>query len=535
MDSNQLIHLDSVPNFKDKNEIKPWLQKIFYPQGIEIVIERSDSLKVVFKCKAAKRGRKSQEELTEEERLRQEALAREHEMKRKSMGNKRCVSRYNHCPFRVRATYSLKRKKWSVVVLNNTHTHPLKFNPLSEEYKKFKEKLRADNDVDAIKMFDELEYRTQHNLPLPTSIIPCDCGLTNEVKSFDVVLPKTMVPDELSVKASEISLKKVLEEDENCTFLTNLKKSSAISKNKGVKRLKPKHSLSGNTETLRKNLLWKSNQIYYSETAVNSPMLDSSPNLFGNQLSLSTPDLVAADAGSNGSQISTKAFSDFIDDPFTVGTNGNGADFQPFTASNTGNAITNLDEIDFTNIFARSTNNNHKHPYNSTAIDRNDSPTSNAPLSVKNAYDGLDDCWSIYMSPNTTHDDTPVDISPASSKLHNKMPRIPEQRSDSLQPNVRFNDTALKHESLFTDDLINKSSPRHDVGDEFLFDKMLNKELTSLNEFTENKHSDYPVNAGSFNLDVFGPSVDNNDSLSTLDFTKPMNDNFVKLEEDHIM
>lgn len=64
---------------------------------------------------------------------------------------------------------------------------------------------------------------------------------------------------------------------------------------------------------------------------------------------------------------------------------------------------------------------------------------------------------------------------------------------------------------------------------------MLNKELTSLNEFTENKHSDYPVNTGSFNLDVFGPSVDNNDSLSTLDFTKPMNDNFVKLEEDHIM
>lgn len=55
LNQNNLIHLDPVPNFEDKSDIKPWLQKIFYPQGIELVIERSDTFKVVFKCKAAKR------------------------------------------------------------------------------------------------------------------------------------------------------------------------------------------------------------------------------------------------------------------------------------------------------------------------------------------------------------------------------------------------------------------------------------------------------------------------------------------------
>ena len=53
-DQNKLIHLDPVPSFEDRHEIKPWLQKIFYPQGIDIVIERSDSSKVTFKCRSVR-------------------------------------------------------------------------------------------------------------------------------------------------------------------------------------------------------------------------------------------------------------------------------------------------------------------------------------------------------------------------------------------------------------------------------------------------------------------------------------------------
>lgn len=231
-DQNKLIHLDPVPNFQDKAEIKPWLQKIFYPMGIEIVIERSDNTKVIFKCKASKRGRKSRKSTTTvtpnkvtstfEDTVKECAekfivhsdivLKKQTSENVKEQGDsknstsispkpvilssqpprvkkKRAISRFNVCPFRIRATYSLKRRKWSIVVLNNTHSHELNFDPNSEEYKKFKAKLRENNDIEAIKKFDELEYRKRCNLPIHTAMIPCDCGLTNEIESFNIVIP----------------------------------------------------------------------------------------------------------------------------------------------------------------------------------------------------------------------------------------------------------------------------------------------------------------------------------------------------------
>ncbi|SCU93560.1 LANO_0E04214g1_1 [Lachancea nothofagi CBS 11611] len=188
---NKLIHLDPIPEFQDRNEIKPWLQKIFYPQGIEIVIERSDSIKVVFKCKASKRGRTSRKnasaEVVAEENPESPRAAKR--ILHQSSKKKRCVSPYNTCPFRVRATYSLKRKKWNIVVMNNGHSHPLKFNAESDDYKNFKKLLREQQDWDAVRKFDELECRTRFNLPIEPQPIPCDCGLTQEIKSFDIVLP----------------------------------------------------------------------------------------------------------------------------------------------------------------------------------------------------------------------------------------------------------------------------------------------------------------------------------------------------------
>lgn len=184
-DQNKLIHLDPIPDFQDKAEIKPWLQKIYYPQGIEIVIERSDRLKVVFKCKASKRGKNSQGWTPQSE----SPVSLTKQSSPEGCKKKRSVSRFNLCPFRIRATFSLKRKKWNIVVVNNSHSHPLRFDPSSDDYKKFKEKLRQDNDWEAIKKFDELEYRSKSNLPIESSVITCDCGLTNEISSFDIVLP----------------------------------------------------------------------------------------------------------------------------------------------------------------------------------------------------------------------------------------------------------------------------------------------------------------------------------------------------------
>ncbi|AET37955.1 uncharacterized protein Ecym_2206 [Eremothecium cymbalariae DBVPG len=230
---NKLIHLDPIPDFKGKNEIKPWLQKIFYPQGIEIVIERSDKIKVVFKCKASKRGKNGSSgvgstntaassssagagALVSPVGLEDGQLTPSHlsgsmssmspntlSLQRKK---KRAVSPYNTCPFRVRAAYSLKRKKWSIVVVNNGHSHPLKFNADSEEYKKFKSKLRENCDWEAVKRFDELEYRSKFNLPTEFVPIPCDCGLTQEIESFNVILPSTNI---LSAPASVIAEKKI--------------------------------------------------------------------------------------------------------------------------------------------------------------------------------------------------------------------------------------------------------------------------------------------------------------------------------------
>lgn len=198
---NKLIHLDPIPDFNDKNEIKPWLQKIFYPQGIEIVIERSDNIKIIFKCKASKRGKKTRKSAfcgpddpgnEDEKSLLVQSLTKSNNNSTSSSNStkkKRSVSPYNTCPFRIRATFSLKRQKWNIVVINNGHSHPLKFNPESEDYKKFKNKLREDGDWDAVKKFDELEYRTKFNLPTEPTPISCDCGLTQEIESFNVILP----------------------------------------------------------------------------------------------------------------------------------------------------------------------------------------------------------------------------------------------------------------------------------------------------------------------------------------------------------
>lgn len=173
-DENKLIHLDPVPQFTEKLDIKIWLQKMFFPMGIDIVIERSDKSKIIFKCKPSD--------------------YRSHEPK-EFRGDEPEDPKRRVCPFRVRSTFSAQLKKWNIVIINNGHSHDLKFNPHSDEYAKFKKNLRDRNDVATLKEFEELEYKYKLNLPMESllpgsSIISCDCGLTKEIKTLNnVYLP----------------------------------------------------------------------------------------------------------------------------------------------------------------------------------------------------------------------------------------------------------------------------------------------------------------------------------------------------------
>ncbi len=100
--------------FKDKAEIKPWLQAQLAPKGITIVIARSDDSKIVFKCKSESRFH-----------------GHTHKGLRLGTrkGKKHCsgpeYAVHPECPFRIRANYSVRAGTWSLVIVNDRHNHPL--------------------------------------------------------------------------------------------------------------------------------------------------------------------------------------------------------------------------------------------------------------------------------------------------------------------------------------------------------------------------------------------------------------------------
>lgn len=324
-EENKLIHLDPVPNFTEKSEIKLWLQKIFYPQGIEIVIERSDSTKVIFKCKASKRGKNAKEPVINEDT--KEQLDKQSKLSSNNKKKKRSVSRFNVCPFRIRATYSLKRKKWSIVVLNNSHSHDLEFNPNSEEYKKFKAKLKDDNDKEAVKKFDELEYRKKANLPIQSSMIPCECGLTTEIQSFNIVLPNAASP---SLHNSRIN---------------NVNSSSSIINNNNIIQ---KPSLKKKKESLLKKTTEKNLMSLHYNSDHHNTASDEKP--FAHNIS------------NDYIPMENSHLSDFLDDQYastsislapTDNSDTTNLNMLPLTSTEK-DTIMDLNEIDFTNIFTRS-------------------------------------------------------------------------------------------------------------------------------------------------------------------------------------
>lgn len=69
--------------FANKEEIKPWLQQQYAPFQLAVAIERSDNVKIVFRCRAGR----------------------------------------SLCPFRVRANYSVRSARWTLLVMCDLHNH----------------------------------------------------------------------------------------------------------------------------------------------------------------------------------------------------------------------------------------------------------------------------------------------------------------------------------------------------------------------------------------------------------------------------
>ncbi len=100
--------------FKDKAEIKPWLQAQLAPKGISIVIARSDDSKIVFKCKSEPRFHGH---------THKGLRLGTRKGKRHCSGSEYAV--HPECPFRIRANYSVRAGTWSLVIVNDRHNHPL--------------------------------------------------------------------------------------------------------------------------------------------------------------------------------------------------------------------------------------------------------------------------------------------------------------------------------------------------------------------------------------------------------------------------
>ncbi|GME99717.1 unnamed protein product [[Candida] boidinii] len=125
--------------FEDKHLIKPWLQSKLVHKGINIVIERSDDTKIVFKCKNTNlngknrryKKRKLLKKIEDNNNNNEEEDNNNNnnnnnnndeaddEEKNSILKNKRS------CPFRIRANFSLRAKKWSIVIVNDQHNHNL--------------------------------------------------------------------------------------------------------------------------------------------------------------------------------------------------------------------------------------------------------------------------------------------------------------------------------------------------------------------------------------------------------------------------
>jgi len=106
--------LKPVPNFTSRDDIRPWIHDKLSSRGINLVIERSDASKVVFKCKNLYRKSSTPRNTTT-----------------KIINGKQITKRIRRsipedsCPFRLRVSYSVKYKNWMVNIVKHEHNPAL--------------------------------------------------------------------------------------------------------------------------------------------------------------------------------------------------------------------------------------------------------------------------------------------------------------------------------------------------------------------------------------------------------------------------
>lgn len=90
--------------FDSKDDIKPWLQdNLQSTKGINVVIERSDTSKIIFKCKNKEKKTKIVES--------------------KKTASKTMIRKHTSCPFKIRANYSVRNKVWTLLIVSDEHDH----------------------------------------------------------------------------------------------------------------------------------------------------------------------------------------------------------------------------------------------------------------------------------------------------------------------------------------------------------------------------------------------------------------------------
>ncbi|KAL6929608.1 hypothetical protein ACO0SA_001011 [Hanseniaspora valbyensis] len=363
----KFIHLDPVPQFEDQKDVKLWLQKIFYPLGIEIAIERSDKFKITFKCKALKRG---DEDLHVEHHRENKSVTED--LKGEDSKKRRVKSPFNTCPFRIRASYKSKSEKWQIVIINNSHSHQLKFSPTSVNYKQFKQTLREMNDIETIKKFDELEYKSKMNLPMDVDTIPCDCGLTEEVQSFGVVLPTSFTSGKQqnsaiarftqknSVKRSSAAGKHSDESDvvSNGSGVTKVKKQN--NKNNKIKENLRKHVNMNSALSVDEKQDTNFEQCFNTEGGLMdfSEQLSKVDFFLAGQKSANIPDFLNLDNNKNIMSHSNQ-LHDQINNENTISNNINS-----ISSSTNNNGINHINHINNMNTITNSSNNNNSNNNN---------------------------------------------------------------------------------------------------------------------------------------------------------------------------
>lgn len=172
--------LGPPPVFKSREEIKPWIYSKLHKRGIHLVIERSDTSKVVFKCKNI--HKKSVNcALANSSRsgslVSIASIPTNNGKKTKSASASSSGARSSPeqtCPFRLRVSHSVKNKQWIVTITKHEHNALVCCN------------------------FGDPVLQAQYNISSPSSNTPGSIGSKRSYTGANSSTPNSIVSPALS-------------------------------------------------------------------------------------------------------------------------------------------------------------------------------------------------------------------------------------------------------------------------------------------------------------------------------------------------